>query len=249
MADAILAQSGIYAIRNKINGKQYIGSAVKFSNRFKEHKSKLNRGLHHSKKLQNSWNKRGADAFEFVVIEVVAEKTLLVPREQHWIDHHKAAKDGYNISPTAGSTLGVKASQETREKRSKIMLSLSESMFAARSAAAKGRKFTEEHKAKIGAANKGRKASDEARRKMSEAAKSHPEEVRKARAAARAWYRPSEETKRKVSEKLKGRVMSDEARAKIGAASKGRTHSPETKAKRLATREKNRLAKLAELAE
>lgn len=245
MADAILAQGGIYAIRNTINGKQYIGSAVKFYNRFKEHRSFLNRGLHHSKKLQNSWNKHGADAFEFLIIEVVEDKLMLIVREQHWIDRYSAAQLGYNISPTAGSTWGVKASQETREKRSKTLRSMSASMFAARSAAAKGRTFTEEHKAKIGAANKGRTASEDARKKMSEAAKAHPEEVRKARAAARAWYRPTEETKRKVSEKMKGRVVSDETKAKVGAASKGRTHSAETTAKRLATREKNRLARLA----
>lgn len=245
MTDAILAQSGIYAIRNKINGKQYIGSAVHFRNRFKEHRSKLTRGLHHSRKLQNSWNKNGADVFEFLIVEVVAEKAMLIAREQHWIDHYSAAKLGYNISPTAGSTLGVKASAETCEKRSKTLRSLSASMFAARSAAAKGRKFTEEHKAKIAAAHIGTKRSEEARRKMSEAAKAQPEEVRKARAASRAWYRPTEETKRKVSEKMTGRVVSDETRAKVGAASKGRTHSDETKAKRLATREKNRLAKLA----
>lgn len=170
MADAILAQSGIYAIRNKINGKQYIGSAVNFYNRFKEHRSKLRRGLHHSKKLQNAWVKYGADAFELVVLEVVPNKADLLLREQHWLDLHDIANTGYNASPTAGSILGAKASAQTRTKMSETQRRISPQLFANRSAAQKGRKFSEEHKAKIAAAMTGKRHSDEVRAKMSASA-------------------------------------------------------------------------------
>ena len=65
MADPILGQSGIYQIRNIANGKVYVGSAAKFSRRFNDHKRKLNNGRHHSIKLQNAWNKNGAESFVF----------------------------------------------------------------------------------------------------------------------------------------------------------------------------------------
>ena len=55
-------QSGIYEILNTANGKRYIGSAVHFARRWYLHCWKLNRGEHHSAKLQNAWNKHGAGA-------------------------------------------------------------------------------------------------------------------------------------------------------------------------------------------
>lgn len=203
MADAILASGGIYAIRNTVNGKQYIGSAVCFYNRFKEHRSKLRRGLHHSKKLQNAWLKYGPDVFEFVVLEVVGEAANLIQREQHWLDLHAVAVNGYNHSPTAGSILGAKASAASKAKMSATMRAMSAQLFEARSAAQKGRKFSEEHKAKIAASRRGTKMSDEARAKMSAAQKAMPEEVRRRRAESHTGYRHSEETRRKISEGMR----------------------------------------------
>jgi len=55
-------KSGIYQIKNTVNGKRYIGSAVNIKMRFQEHKKSLKKGTN-SKRLQHSWNKHGADSF------------------------------------------------------------------------------------------------------------------------------------------------------------------------------------------
>jgi group I intron endonuclease len=99
--------SGIYAIRNIKTDKIYVGSAANFDRRFYLHKHHLVKGSHHSKKLQNSWNKHGETSFEWGIIEV-CDPTCLIEREQYWINYFDAAKCGYNISPTAGTTYGIK---------------------------------------------------------------------------------------------------------------------------------------------
>lgn len=58
---------GVYMIRNNINGKVYIGQSVDVRDRLWHHKSMLKNNRHENSYLQNSWNKYGADAFEFMV--------------------------------------------------------------------------------------------------------------------------------------------------------------------------------------
>jgi group I intron endonuclease len=104
--------SGIYQIKNKKNNKVYIGSAVSLGQRFSVHTHCLRNDKHHNRHLQNAWNKYGEDSFLFEVLEKVEDKEKLVEREQHWIDIREPE---YNLSPTAGSTLGVKYSEEARK--------------------------------------------------------------------------------------------------------------------------------------
>jgi len=77
--------SGIYVIRNKENGKIYIGSSQNIHKRSLEHRSGLRRGVHDNNHLQKAWNKYGESAFEFGVLER-CEVEMLVEREQFWID-------------------------------------------------------------------------------------------------------------------------------------------------------------------
>jgi hypothetical protein len=62
--------------------------------------------------------KYGSDAFQFEVLEVVANAEQLIAREQHYLDALRAAdrQYGYNIAPRAGNTLGVTCSAATRLK-------------------------------------------------------------------------------------------------------------------------------------
>lgn len=110
-------ESGIYIIRNKINNKIYIGSAVNFNDRWKRHLRDLKKGTHHSIHLQRSWIKYGISNFIFEIVEK-SEPSKLIQREQFHLDFHKSydIKNGYNMSPTAGSSLGIKRSQETKDK-------------------------------------------------------------------------------------------------------------------------------------
>lgn len=105
---------GIYTIRNTINGRLYIGSSVNIERRWSVHRHNLLAGTHHSRILQNSWNKHGTGAFTFNVLVVLPRGSLL-EYEQTLIDH---LKPSMNISPTAKSPLGVKRSAETRLKLS-----------------------------------------------------------------------------------------------------------------------------------
>lgn len=108
--------TGIYAIENTVNNKVYIGSAsVCFRKRFKEHINSLKRSCHHSQHLQRSFDKYGFECFRFLVLEEVDPKEC-IKREQIWLN---IIKPEYNISPTAGSTLGLKISQKGRMNMSK----------------------------------------------------------------------------------------------------------------------------------
>ena len=92
--------SGIYAIKNKINNKQYIGSSCDLQRRwYKDHVPSLNRKDHYNRHLQHAWNKYGEVAFEFSIIEECAEAEL-AEREGWWIENTLSwdRKHGYNLA-------------------------------------------------------------------------------------------------------------------------------------------------------
>lgn len=112
--------SGIYQIKNNINGKVYVGSATNFSKRWGTHIGLLRKGTHHSRHLQRAYNKYGEDSFSFSVIEYVTDLSKLVEREQYWLDYYKPFKNqGYNTAPFAASNIGVFPSKEARRKMAK----------------------------------------------------------------------------------------------------------------------------------
>lgn len=132
-------KTGVYQIRNLVNGKVYVGSAAKsLSKRMLSHRYYLRKGMHPNKHLQASWKKYGESVFEFEVIER-CHPSLCLNREQYWIDFYRAYEKsrGYNKSPVAGSPLGFKHTEETRIKVS---------------VALKGKPKSDEHRLKIRAA-------------------------------------------------------------------------------------------------
>lgn len=105
-------ETGIYVIINRVNGKIYVGSAVSFRRRWKQHRRQLDRGTHHSAKLQNAWNKHGGDAFSFTV-ERWCDKHELLRFEQDVID---LLKPEYNMTQNAGiSQLGAIRTEKFKE--------------------------------------------------------------------------------------------------------------------------------------
>jgi len=200
-------KSGIYLIKNTVNNKVYVGSAVNISKRWEKHKHLLKEGKHHSCHLQSAWNIYGEQSFTFDIIEEVSNPEHLLAYEQVYLDYYKSYEDdkGYNICKVAGSRVGMKHSKETRSKMSE---------------AQKGKILSEEHKKKMSEAQKGKIISEETKRKIGEASKGR--NVGKKR---------SEETRRKMSEVHKCKIFSEETKRKIGEASKARKHSEESKKK------------------
>lgn len=218
---------GIYRIDGP--GRFYVGSAKSVSRRWIEHKRDLRRGDHANPHLQAAWNKHGEAAFSFTVLEWVDDAALLLKREQHWLGALKAVEEGYNLLPTAGSSYGVKRTEETKARMSEahkgrkhgpmsaeqrrlyselyVGRSLSEETRQRMSEARRGRIFSAETREKIAAAHRGKRVSDATREKL---------------AAANRGKRASAETRAKMSAAAKGRVLSDEHRAKLSAAAKSR---------------------------
>lgn len=136
-----MATSGIYKIQSKCKPERiYIGSAINIKDRWRLHLWELEMNRHHSNKLQNHYNKYGKDDFEFSILEPCLPM-FCTAREQEYLDE---LKPFFNISPTAGSALGRKHREETKEKIRQSTL---------------GKKRTLEHNRKISEAQMGEKNS------------------------------------------------------------------------------------------
>ena len=82
---------GVYAIRNLINGKVYIGSTTdSFRNRWNNHKKRLKKGTHYNKHLQSAYNKYGKDNLVFQIIEITQPENA-VEREGYYIKFYNSS--------------------------------------------------------------------------------------------------------------------------------------------------------------
>lgn len=90
---------GVYVIKCRVTGRVYVGSSINTTARFFSHKTLLARGKHRNPYLQNAWNKYGAKAFTFRVVER-CEPKVRRKVEQHWITKLCAGSDGcgFNIA-------------------------------------------------------------------------------------------------------------------------------------------------------
>lgn len=144
---------GIYQIKNLINNKIYIGSSVKIKSRWSQHIHYLNKNIHDNKHLQHAWNKYGADAFEFTILEIINDKTKLIEREQVWIEWLECCNEkiGYNLCKISNNSFGLKRSEEVKKNISNSL---------------KGHKLSEETKRKIALKATNRKCSDKTKIKI-----------------------------------------------------------------------------------
>lgn len=109
-------KSGVYQILNTVNGKRYVGSTANLKKRQWSHWVNLRQGIN-SPYLQNAWDKYGEKSFSFKVLEYVSNPKQLIKREQYYFD---TLKPEYNISPTAGNCLGVKRTEEQKQRTSEV---------------------------------------------------------------------------------------------------------------------------------
>lgn len=114
--------SGVYAIFSQLDDRVYIGSAASIAKRFKEHFAGLRANRHHSRHLQNFYNKHGFNSLVCAVLcETEKTKQALIDAEQFFID---AMHPAFNMSPTAGSNLGTRKTPEQRKALSQKRLSM-----------------------------------------------------------------------------------------------------------------------------
>jgi group I intron endonuclease len=195
--------SGVYAIKNLVNGKVYIGSSNRIERRKISHFSALRNGSHYNAHLQRAFNKYGEVNIQLLVLAVCAEKDLL-DTEQRYIDEHRATdrRHGYNVWLTTHKTI---QSDEMRANLSKAHL---------------GHKHPPEVRAKISAALRVRVRTPETREKLRIAMtgrKLSPRTIAK-RTASRNYGPLSDGHKRKISEGNKGKQVSETTRQKLAQA-------------------------------
>jgi len=103
--------SGIYTITSP-SGSRYVGSAVNFVARERQHFSLLRNGKHYNKGLQRACKKYGIENLVFRKLLICSIENLIF-FEQRAID---ILRPKYNACPIAGSPLGRNHSIESKAK-------------------------------------------------------------------------------------------------------------------------------------
>jgi len=155
---------GIYGLRNKSNGKWYIGQSKDIRERLYKYEKLI---CKQQPKLHASLCKYGYDMFEVHIIELCSKENLNI-REPYWIIHYDSINNGYNIAPGGNVS---SPSEETRIKLSKSHMGQcrphSEETKKLMSKLMTGREILPEWREKLRQINTGKKLSDETKRKMS----------------------------------------------------------------------------------
>lgn len=196
---------GVYQIKNKVDGKVYVGSSVNIERRWKSHISELNKGCHNNAHLQNAWNKYGENVFEFSILELTTREDLR-SRENYYLQLLRCTDRniGYNMLSDTNVGLGVRASDEVRQKIS-----------AACSGKLNG--------------NYGRKHTEEELQRMRDA-RWGVGYVKKQKVKLPRKEMPAE-WRRKQSERMKNRVVTPETRQRMSEAAKRRVIAQSTRDK------------------
>ncbi|MBR1397428.1 MAG: GIY-YIG nuclease family protein [Selenomonadaceae bacterium] len=173
----------IYKIKNKINGKIYVGQTQReLEERMKEHQ-RNSRPCY----IDRAIKKYGIENFSVEVIEECDILDELNEREIFWIRELNCKySNGYNLSDGGKGSTGYIITPELSLKLSELR---------------KGRRNTPEQRAKISATLKGRIFSEETKRKISAAKIGHivSEETREKLRKANLGKKATEATKAKMS--------------------------------------------------
>jgi len=193
--------SSIYKIQSIIKPERcYIGSAIDVKNRWGQHRHGLRQNKHYSTKLQRHYNKYGEFDLMFSIIEPCLPEFLTI-RE----DTYLHPLPYFNTCKIAGSQLGFKHSDETKE----IIRESSKGNINK-----KGSHLSEETKILLREAKKKQISPWPKGSHHSEETKKYWSEIRKGRASPRKGVHLSQEIRDKIGKSRKGKKDSDEVRKK-----------------------------------
>lgn len=97
--------SGVYQVRNAVNGKVLLGSDLNLEGTLNRHRFMLRMGSHPIRALQQDWNELGEDKFVFEILEEVKRtndpnfnlEDELILVEQIWLEKVQPfGERGYN---------------------------------------------------------------------------------------------------------------------------------------------------------
>lgn len=114
---------GIYAIKNKINGKMYIGKSINISARFSTHTYQLKqktRSKDCNRYLFNAVKKYGLDNFELVILFETdkLDEELLVEKEFYYINLYKTTNSNFGYNLRLDSSTKCIVHEETKKLQS-----------------------------------------------------------------------------------------------------------------------------------
>jgi group I intron endonuclease len=203
----------IYWIKNRLNGKFYVGSTTQRYVRWKTHKQKLRTGKHHCHHLQAAWIKYGEGTFEFSVIERVLDESELQAAEDRWLIANVGKSHCYNHGTRSGAPMRGRTGEAHPSFGKKLTNGAKQKL---REAALEQWQTSDPRT--------GHKHSEETLTKISQ-------KVQQALAEGRGGkFIPSEETRAKMSASLKGNQNAKghertaEHRRKLAEANKGNQH-------------------------
>lgn len=218
----------VYITINMINGKMYIGQhRCKYEEQFTD--GYLGSGTI----IRNAIKKYGKENFKRIILEYADNQEDLNALERKYVDESIICNENfYNLVIGGGAPLGMKHSDETRNKISEAL---------------KGRRLSEEHKKKLSIANTGKTRTEEQNRQHGEFMKllyaSEPGRIEKLRERmlgnmCHKGHAHTDESKRKMSESRrgkkawnKGKQFSEESRKRMSEAHKGKQLSEKIREK------------------
>lgn len=110
--DEAVGVAGVYTLTIRATGQQYVGGSTDVNRRFRQHRDALRHDRHRSGWLQAAYDLGGMEAIEF--------KRLLTCRPEDVTFYEQRAIDELgpelNTEPRAGTSLGVRRTDEQRER-------------------------------------------------------------------------------------------------------------------------------------